>query len=161
MHAHTPGRSHADCSRLSSRSRPQLLGFGYGWYVQSFWATFLFCCGGLALSTLVCVPDWPFWNRHPLPWQPAEVIPGETKNADGTIIPDTNEHCGTCACGASVHGIHCESHPANKDKPAAAVTTTGDATDATTAGDTTAAAATAGPAAVEIQEVKVRGSKKK
>jgi hypothetical protein len=120
----------------------QLIGFGYGWYVQSFWLTFLWCVGGLVVSSLVCIPDWPFFNRHPLGWQAAEPVVGSGADQQ----PDTNELCGTCLCGANIHGIHCESHPEKKEKKPDA---------------TSEAAAAPGPATVEIQEIKVRSSKKK
>ena len=59
----------------------QLIGFIVGYRAQSFWLTFLWCVGGLVVATLVCVPDWPFYSRHPLAWQAAVVLPGSTDSA--------------------------------------------------------------------------------
>ena len=70
--------------------------------------TFLFCVGGFILSSIVCIPDWPIYNRHPLHWQPAEKIPGTI--VDGVPVPDTNQVCGACVCGVNVHGVTCESN---------------------------------------------------
>ena len=93
------------------------IGFGIGWYKQSFWLTFLWCCGGLLVSTIACVPDWPIFNRNPLSWQPAIKLPGEVDPATGQPIKDENTRCGTCVCGTAVHGIGCESHSDNQTKP--------------------------------------------
>jgi len=87
-----------------------LIGFGLGYKEQSFWLTFLWCCGGFVVATLVCVPDWPIYRKHPLPWQPHQPLLGE-KDVSGQTVQDTNVHCGTCACGTQVHGVNCESHP--------------------------------------------------
>jgi len=35
---------------------------------QSFLPTFYAWAVGLALSLIVCTPDWPFYNRHPVAW---------------------------------------------------------------------------------------------
>jgi len=87
-----------------------VIGFSWGYIQQTFWLTFLWCAGGFVVASLVCVPDWPMYRRHPLAWQPHQLMPGE-KDTDGNVVPDTNKHCGTCACGTSVHGVECESHP--------------------------------------------------
>ena len=40
----------------------------YGWAV------------GLGLSLLICIPDWPFFNRHPVQWlEEIQGAPKETK----------------------------------------------------------------------------------
>lgn len=134
----------------------QVVGFIFGYVEQSFWLTFLWCVGGLCVATLVCVPDWPFYRRHPLHWQTPQTLPGQT-GPDGQIVKDTNVNCGTCACGASVHGINCESHPDNVKGAAAAATpvipVTSEPADAAAE-----AAVTPRANAVEIQEIKVRSS---
>lgn len=130
-----------------------LVGFVVGWWHQSFWLTFLWCCGGLVVSALVCVPDWPFYNRNPLPWQPPVTLPGQVDPATGEVAKDDNQLCGTCVCGTSVHGVGCASHPDNLKANSA-----GGVDPATTVPATNPAAELP---AVEIAEVKVRGSKKK
>ncbi|KAK4760487.1 hypothetical protein SAY87_005380 [Trapa incisa] len=40
----------------------------------SFQMMVLIYAGGAALTTLVTVPNWPFFNRHPLNWlDPSEA----------------------------------------------------------------------------------------
>jgi len=66
-----------------------------GYMRQDFKITCYFLACGSALSAVVCLPDWPWWNRHPLDWLPARnslpppkkrVKEGERKHgaADGT-----------------------------------------------------------------------------
>jgi len=43
-------------------------GWLYGYTQQSFLPTFYAWAVGLALSLIVCTPDWPFYNRHPVAW---------------------------------------------------------------------------------------------
>lgn len=112
-----------------------VIGFVYGYYIQSFWVTFLWCVTGFLVASLVCIPDWPWFNRHPLPWQPVSV---ETD--------DENELCGTCVCGTSVHGINCDSHPRHGDGPSVAAVPE---------------PASASPVTVAPPEVKSRGGNKK
>lgn len=140
-------------SLLSRYLLLQLIGFVYGYVEQSFWLTFLCCAGGMLLSMLLCVPDWPWFNRHPLAWQPAVLLPGSIDPATGQAVQDSNENCGTCVCGELVHGIKCSSHPdANKQT----ANTTGDSQQ----DSASAAVAAPQPAAVEIQAVKARSNKK-
>ena len=55
------------------------VGWIVGYYQQSFYTTFLYWSGALAFTVLLCVPDWPFYNRHPVNWLPAipDSVPGE------------------------------------------------------------------------------------
>jgi len=46
-----------------------VVAFVVGYVEQSFRLTFLISCAGLFVAAVVCVPDWPCFNRHPLPWQ--------------------------------------------------------------------------------------------
>mmetsp|Transcript_28118 Transcript_28118/g.40258 ORF Transcript_28118/g.40258 Transcript_28118/m.40258 type:complete len:83 (+) Transcript_28118:61-309(+) len=45
---------------------------GLGWIVgyihQDFSYVFYPWLAGVILSTILCVPDWPFYNRHPIKW---------------------------------------------------------------------------------------------
>ncbi|XP_030946752.1 probable signal peptidase complex subunit 1 [Quercus lobata] len=42
--------------------------FGTGYALGSFQMMMLIYAGGVFLTTLVTVPNWPFFNRHPLKW---------------------------------------------------------------------------------------------
>jgi signal peptidase complex subunit 1 len=50
---------------------PQIIGWIVGYIQQDFKITCYFLAFGSALSAAVCLPDWPWWNRHPLDWLPA------------------------------------------------------------------------------------------
>mmetsp|Transcript_3730 Transcript_3730/g.9872 ORF Transcript_3730/g.9872 Transcript_3730/m.9872 type:complete len:80 (+) Transcript_3730:211-450(+) len=50
-----------------------IIGFGgVGWVIghfqQDFMIVFKFWLVGVAISLVLCVPDWPFYNRHPVKW---------------------------------------------------------------------------------------------
>eukprot|EP00325_Prymnesiales_sp_UTEX-LB-985_P006201 CAMPEP_0174707714 /NCGR_PEP_ID=MMETSP1094-20130205/10153_1 /TAXON_ID=156173 /ORGANISM="Chrysochromulina brevifilum, Strain UTEX LB 985" /LENGTH=77 /DNA_ID=CAMNT_0015906139 /DNA_START=193 /DNA_END=426 /DNA_ORIENTATION=+ len=45
-----------------------LLGFVVGYIQQDFRMTFYFLATGGGTSAVICLPDWPWWNRHPLKW---------------------------------------------------------------------------------------------
>lgn len=44
--------------------------------------------GGVALACAVCVPDWPWFNRHPLKWLKPAAQPGEQGAARGSRKPE-------------------------------------------------------------------------
>uniref|UniRef100_A0A7S3BMF8 Signal peptidase complex subunit 1 n=1 Tax=Haptolina ericina TaxID=156174 RepID=A0A7S3BMF8_9EUKA len=48
-----------------------IIGFIAGYIQQEFRITFLFLSTGGGISAVICLPDWPWWNRHPLDWVPA------------------------------------------------------------------------------------------
>ncbi|KAJ1401972.1 Microsomal signal peptidase 12kDa subunit [Sesbania bispinosa] len=51
-----------------------VIAFGAGYLMASFQTMILTYAGGVVLTTLVTVPNWPFLNRHPLKWlDPSEV----------------------------------------------------------------------------------------
>ncbi|XP_058781609.1 signal peptidase complex subunit 1-like [Vicia villosa] len=51
-----------------------VIAFGTGYITASFQTMILIYAGGVVLTTLVTVPNWPFFNRHPLKWlDPSEV----------------------------------------------------------------------------------------
>ena len=53
-----------------------LVGFVAGYIRGEFQITFLFLATGGGISAVVCLPDWPWWNRHPLEWlEPLEEEP--------------------------------------------------------------------------------------
>lgn len=45
-----------------------ILAFTVGYTIGSFQAMVLVYAGGALLTALVTVPNWPFFNRHPLKW---------------------------------------------------------------------------------------------
>uniref|UniRef100_A0A803P708 Signal peptidase complex subunit 1 n=1 Tax=Cannabis sativa TaxID=3483 RepID=A0A803P708_CANSA len=45
-----------------------VVGFGAGYVMGSFQMMILIYAGGVVLTTLVTIPNWPFFNRHPLKW---------------------------------------------------------------------------------------------
>lgn len=79
-----------------------VVAFIYGYYSGSFYHTFLGCVAGLLFTALVCIPDWPFYNRAPLKF----ITPEQ---------PIESGVCGTCACGTVIHGTQCENYPGKKD----------------------------------------------
>ncbi|KAM2334185.1 hypothetical protein ACFXTH_011767 [Malus domestica] len=51
-----------------------VVGFATGYITGSFQMMTLTYAGGVVLTTLVTVPNWPFFNRHPLKWlDPSEA----------------------------------------------------------------------------------------
>lgn len=48
--------------------------FGTGYVLGSFQMMLLIYAGGVVFTTLITVPNWPFFNRHPLNWlDPSEA----------------------------------------------------------------------------------------
>ena len=45
-----------------------VVGFLTGYVLGSFQMMMLVYASGVVLTTLVTVPKWPFFNRHPLKW---------------------------------------------------------------------------------------------
>ncbi|RVW24509.1 hypothetical protein VitviT2T_001491 [Vitis vinifera] len=45
-----------------------VVAFVAGYSLGSFQMMLLIYAGGVALTTLITVPNWPFFNRHPLKW---------------------------------------------------------------------------------------------
>ncbi|PIA51161.1 hypothetical protein AQUCO_01100181v1 [Aquilegia coerulea] len=45
-----------------------VIAFGIGYTIGSFQMMLLIYAGGVLLTTLITVPNWPFFNRHPLKW---------------------------------------------------------------------------------------------
>jgi signal peptidase complex subunit 1 len=40
----------------------------YGYYYQDFVYTFYGWLASVLISIVLCVPDWPYFNRHPVEW---------------------------------------------------------------------------------------------
>ncbi|KAK4749180.1 hypothetical protein SAY87_026629 [Trapa incisa] len=48
--------------------------FATGYVIGSFQMMMLIYAGGVVLTTLITVPNWPFYNRHQLNWlDPSEA----------------------------------------------------------------------------------------
>ena len=41
-----------------------------GFVQQNFLSTFYGCAAGVVISVVLCVPDWPMYNRDPVSWLP-------------------------------------------------------------------------------------------
>ena len=51
-----------------------LIAFTTGYFMASFQIMMLTYAGGVVLATWMTVPNWPFFNRHPLKWlDPSKV----------------------------------------------------------------------------------------
>jgi signal peptidase complex subunit 1 len=44
------------------------IGWVIGYFHQDFSYVFYPWLSGVAIATVLCVPDWPFYNRHPIKW---------------------------------------------------------------------------------------------
>ena len=58
----------------------------FGYLAQDFKTTFYGWLAGLVLAMVICVPDWPIFNRNPTPW--LEEIPSARKQ---TVVDDDDE----------------------------------------------------------------------
>ncbi|KAJ7957581.1 Signal peptidase subunit [Quillaja saponaria] len=45
-----------------------VVAFATGYFIGSFQMMILIYAGGVILTSLITVPNWPFFNRHPLKW---------------------------------------------------------------------------------------------
>lgn len=52
------------------------VGWIYGYMEQDFMIVFQCWVVGVLISVLLCVPDWPFYNRHPVKW--LESVPNRS-----------------------------------------------------------------------------------
>ena len=62
------------------------IGWVYGYFAQSFLVTFYVWAGALAFCIVLCVPDWPIYNRNPVKWLdeiPASEPRNETPSKKG------------------------------------------------------------------------------
>lgn len=61
----------------------QVISFLYGYFLQDIKLALLIGLGGTALTFLLVVPAWPFYNTHPVKWLPA---PGENTTSQGITV---------------------------------------------------------------------------
>merc|ERR1712183_661257 len=45
-----------------------IIGFVHGYIGGSFRLTFNWVFGATIIVTTLCLPSWPWWNRHPVAW---------------------------------------------------------------------------------------------
>lgn len=57
------------------------IGFIAGYLLSNFSLMVYINLAGLAVTLLLVVPDWPFFNQHPLQWLPP-LNPGKSKKED-------------------------------------------------------------------------------
>uniref|UniRef100_A0A7S2M5L0 Signal peptidase complex subunit 1 n=1 Tax=Zooxanthella nutricula TaxID=1333877 RepID=A0A7S2M5L0_9DINO len=59
-----------------------VIGFIYGYIEKRFLYTFYCIFGATMAVSLLCVPSWPIWNRHPVEWvEPREEAEEEVQKA--------------------------------------------------------------------------------
>mmetsp|Transcript_22066 Transcript_22066/g.29093 ORF Transcript_22066/g.29093 Transcript_22066/m.29093 type:complete len:83 (-) Transcript_22066:421-669(-) len=56
------------------------VGWIIGYFQQDFTPTFYSWSVGVVLSCIICVPDWPFFNRHPVKW--LDSVPDRRSKAE-------------------------------------------------------------------------------
>ena len=73
---------------LSITNMAQAISFIVGFFLQDIKLALYIGLGGTALTFLLIVPPWPFFNKHPVKWLP--VAGNETKSqgilVDGQIV---------------------------------------------------------------------------
>eukprot|EP00956_Cyclotella_meneghiniana_P011667 scaffold16423_cov55-Cyclotella_meneghiniana.AAC.4 len=50
------------------------IGWVYGYFLQDFTYVFYSWSVGVFISLVLCVPDWPIYNKHPVKW--LDCVPG-------------------------------------------------------------------------------------
>jgi signal peptidase complex subunit 1 len=58
-----------------------LIAFVAGYATSSFRLMVYICAAGLVVSLLLVVPDWPWYNRHPVPWLPPSSTAGAASSS--------------------------------------------------------------------------------
>ncbi|CAM9623930.1 unnamed protein product [Chrysoparadoxa australica] len=64
------------------------IGWVVGYAEQDFLYTLYACGAGVLISSLLCVPDWPIYNRHPVKW--LDEVPNQDKTT-GKVMKATKE----------------------------------------------------------------------
>ncbi|KAK3638193.1 hypothetical protein LTR56_013222 [Elasticomyces elasticus] len=57
-----------------------VIAFLVGFATQNIYQTLYIGLGGTAVTFLAVVPQWPFFNQHPLPWLPPKNAPKSQRN---------------------------------------------------------------------------------
>ncbi|KAL3765037.1 hypothetical protein ACHAWU_009405 [Discostella pseudostelligera] len=63
------------------------IGWVYGYFLQDFTYVFYSWSVGVVISIVLCVPDWPIYNRHPIKW--LESIPD--RSGEGGVSSETKK----------------------------------------------------------------------
>ncbi len=71
-----------------------LVGFVYGWAVQSFEKTFECWAVGVVLATIACVPDWWFYRKNPIKWREPDysvrAVPPSSSSSSSSFVGRRN-----------------------------------------------------------------------
>lgn len=63
---------------LAYNSVAQAISFVVGYFLQDIKLAVFIALGGTALTFLIVVPPWPFYNKHPVKWLPVSGGPAYT-----------------------------------------------------------------------------------
>ncbi|XP_068664495.1 signal peptidase complex subunit 1-like [Aristolochia californica] len=69
-----------------------VVAFVVGYTFSSFQMMLVIVAGGVLLTTLVTVPDWPWFNRHPLNWLDPVEVEKNPKPQPPTSKKKTSKH---------------------------------------------------------------------
>ncbi|KAK9090134.1 hypothetical protein Sjap_023311 [Stephania japonica] len=58
-----------------------------GYFLSSFQLMLIVFAAGVVLTTLITVPNWPFFNRHPLKW----LDPAEAKHHPKPVVASSKK----------------------------------------------------------------------
>ncbi|XP_078159358.1 signal peptidase complex subunit 1-like [Carex rostrata] len=68
------GQKHAEMLMQIFLVASAVAAFAIGYFMRDFRLMMLIYAGGVVLTALVTVPNWPFFNRQPLKWlDPSEA----------------------------------------------------------------------------------------
>jgi len=62
-----------------------------GWFYGSMRLMLIVYAAGVAAAVVLAVPDWPFWNRHPLRWLPAGSVKRSAAGGSGAATPSRKQ----------------------------------------------------------------------
>jgi len=63
----------SQCTTWCSTNRTQIIAFFVGYFTQDIRLSLYVGLAGTALTFLVIVPPWPFFNKNPEGWLPARM----------------------------------------------------------------------------------------
>ena len=66
-----------------------------GWYYGSMRLMLVVYGAGAVAAVALAVPDWPFWNRHPLRWLPAGSVKRSAAATSGAGTPSRKQPGGS------------------------------------------------------------------
>lgn len=86
MYVGIPSRNCPDLNQFAYNSIVQAVAFVVGYFLQDIKLAVFIALGGTALTFVVVVPPWPFYNKHPLNWLP--VSGGPTYSVPQNLVID-------------------------------------------------------------------------